>query len=154
MQAVKKCLSTSLLLACMVLASSASAQESRVAKQAMRCTAFFLVLSDSAMVQNFADAFIKELADKGVTISDADMQQRRELVLQELRNSYSSNQAAVVEEAVFCGAWSEGYRLQGDKPTYIPILPKIIPQTVRENYAGLASTAFTKWLSSKPAADK
>ena len=154
MQVVKKFLSTSLLLACTVLASSANAQESRIAKQAMRCTAFFLVLSDGPMVQNFTDAFVKELGEKGATISDADMQQQRELVLQELRNSYVSNQAAVVEEAVFCGAWSEGYRLQGDKPTYIPILPKIIPQTVRENYAGLASTAFAKWLSSKPAADK
>lgn len=142
----------SIALMSTAFSSSVNAQESRVASQAIRCTAFFQVLSDSAMVQNFADAFVKELGDKGVTISDADMQQRRELVLQELRNSYASNQAAVMEEAVFCGAWSEGYRLQGDKPAYIPILPKIIPQTVRETYAGLASAAFAKWLSSKPAA--
>lgn len=149
MQGMKKSHFTSLLLACMLLASSAHAQESRVASQAIRCSAFFLVLSDSAMVQNFADAFVKELGDKGVTISDADMRQRRELVLQELKNSYASNQAAVMEEAVFCGAWSEGYRLQGEKPAYIPILPKIIPQAVREMYAGLASSAFPKWHSTK-----
>lgn len=149
MQGIKKSHFTSLLLACTVLASSANAQESRVASQAIRCSAFFLVLSDSAMVQNFADAYVKELGDKGVTISDADLRQRRELVLQELRNSYASNQAAVTEEAVFCGAWSEGYRLQGEKPVYIPILPKIIPQTVRELYAGLARSAFPEWLASK-----
>lgn len=150
MLSVKKWRSTSLLLACIAFAFSASAQETRVAAQAIRCSAFFLVFSEGAMAQNFANAFVKEGSDTGVTISGADMQQRRELVVQELNNTYVSNQPALLEEAVLCGAWSEGFRLQGEEPAFIPILPKIIPQTVREKYAGLASSAFPKWLASKP----
>ena len=144
MLSAKKWLFKSLFLACVGLACSASAQESRVAAQAMRCSAFFLVFSESTMAQHFFDAFVKERSDKSAAMSDADLQQRRELILQELKKTYLSDQPAVLEEAVLCGAWSEGFRLQGDQPAFIPILPKIIPQTVREKYTDLASSAFLK----------
>ena len=151
---MKKWPSRFLLLAAVILASSVSAQEGRVERQAIRCSAFFQVLSDSAEARNFsnlfADAYIKERNDKSVVTTGAEMEQRREQVLQELQNTFESNQAALMEEAILCGAWAEGYRLQGENPTYIPIIPKIIPQQVRETYAALASAGFKKWLSSKP----
>ena len=135
------------------ITSTASAQEARVEKQAIRCSAFFQVLSDSAEARNFsnlfADAYIKERNDKSVATSGAEMEQRRGQILQELQNNFESNQAALMEEAILCGAWAEGYRLQGENPTYIPIIPKIIPQQVREIYAALAYAGFKKWLSSK-----
>lgn len=147
----------SLLLAVLsgvAITSPASAQEPKVERQAIRCSAFFQVLSDSAEARNFsnlfADAYMKERNDKSVATSGAEIELRREQVLQELNNTFESNQAALMEEAILCGAWAEGYRLQGESPTYIPIIPKIIPQQVRETYAALASAGFKKWLSSKP----
>lgn len=147
----------SLLLAVLngvVITSPAIAQEARVERQAIRCSAFFQVLSDNAEARNFsnlfAEAFVKERNDKSVATSGAEIAQRREQILQELKNSVESNLAALTEEAILCGAWAEGYRLQGENPTYIPIIPKIIPQKVRDTYAALASAAFKKWLSSKP----
>lgn len=147
--------SSGLLLAVLIaITPSAHAQESRLEKQAIRCSAFFLVLSDSAEARNFstlfADAYIKERNDKSIATTGAEIEQRREQVLQEIKMTTDSNQAALMEEAILCGAWAEGYRLQGDNPTYTPIIPKIIPQQVRENYAALASAAFKKWLSSSP----
>lgn len=147
--------SSGLLLAVLIaITPSAHAQESRVEKQAIRCSAFFLMLSDSAEARNFsnlfADAYIKERNDKSIATTGAEIEQRREQVLQEIKMTTDSNQAALMEEAILCGAWAEGYRLQGDSPTYTPIIPKIIPQQVRENYAALASAAFKKWLSSSP----
>ncbi len=147
----------SLLLAVLgsvAITSTASAQEGKVEKQAIRCAAFFQVLSESDEARNFsklfADAYIKERNDKSVATTGAEMEQRRGQVLQELQNNFESNQAALMEEAILCGAWAEGYRLQGENPTYIPIIPKIIPQQIRETYAALASAAFKKWLSLKP----
>jgi hypothetical protein len=143
----------SVMLLGLVLASSGYAQESRVEKQALRCSAFFIVLSASAdalnFAQNFADAYSKERSDQGAAVTGAEIQQRREQVLQELKQTYLSDQAGVLEEAVLCGAWAEGYRLQGDNPAYVPILPKIIPQQVRAFYAEWASVAFKKWLALK-----
>lgn len=136
------------VLSSVAITSTASAQEGRVEKQAIRCSAFFQVLTDSADARNFsnlfADAYIKERNDKSVATSSSEMEQRREQVLQELKNTLESNQAALMEEAILCGAWAEGYRLQGESPTYIPIIPKIIPQQVRETYAALANAAFKK----------
>ena len=149
----------SLLLAVLngvVITSPVSAQEARVERQAIRCSAFFQVLSDNAEARNFSnlfvEAFTKERNDKSVATSGAEVEQRREQVLQELKSTLESNQAALMEEAILCGAWAEAYRLQGESPTYIPIIPKIIPQQVRDTYAALASAAFKKWLSSQPAA--
>lgn len=140
---------TAMLLSGAVFAQPASAQESRVATQALRCSAYFVVFSGSADVQNFADYFVDAYRRENSAASSDDVRQRRELVLTELEKNSKTNAAAVLEEAVLCGAWAEGFRLQGDSPMFTPLIPKIIPQKVRDDYAALAAAAFEKWQAEK-----
>ncbi len=132
------------------------AQESKMESQAIRCSAFFMVFADAAdnsrvkslqqLAGNFADAYVKAHDEKNTHASDADMLTRRETVLKELEAAYRDNQPALLQEAVLCGAWGEGFLLQGENITYVPIIPKIIPQKVWEEYGALSSAAFEKWM--------
>ncbi len=132
------------------------AQESKIEFQAIRCSAFFLVFADGAdairgqslqqLAGNFAQAYVKAQEEKNGHASEADMLTRREAVLKEFDLAYRDNQPALLQEAVLCGAWGEGFLLQGENITYVPIIPKIIPQKVWEEYGSLSSAAFEKWM--------
>jgi hypothetical protein len=48
---------------------------------------------------------------------------------------------------VLCGAWAEGYRTQGENYSYVPIIPKLIPAAVRNEYEALAEASWKKWIA-------
>ena len=73
--------------------------------------------------------------------------ERRKLVLQEFKETYSSRPATLKEEVVLCGAWAEGYRIQGKNYSYVPIIPKLIPAAVRNEYEALAEESWRKWIA-------
>ena len=139
---------------------SASAQDSKIETQAIRCSALYFVIAGTAgsdktsekiiqdIALNFTKVYANEKNEKNTAVSSADIKIRRDLIVTEITENYVSRQDALQEEAVLCGAWFEGFRVQGENYAYIPIIPKIIPNKVREEYAALAAAGFKKWVSS------
>lgn len=138
--------------------SPALAQESRVETQAARCSAMFAMLSealadDAAQAKHFRhfmDVFnalyLKEKKDRTGSASAEEGTARRQALLGEFRASYQDRQALMNEELILCGAWAEGYRAQGDQYAYVPIIPKLIPQNVRDEYQAYAAKSWQKWM--------
>ncbi len=136
---------------------SASAQDSKIETQAIRCSALYFLIAGSLgsditsekIIQDIVLNFTKVYAnEKNTALSSADIKVRRDLIVTEITENYMSQQDALQEEAVLCGAWFEGFRVQGENYAYIPIIPKIIPNKVREEYAALAAAGFKNWFSS------
>ena len=143
-----------------ILVFSASAQDSKIEAQAIRCSTIYFAISGAAdidknsatifeaIASNFMQVYANEKNAKNTVVSLADIQARRDLIIKEFTENYVSRQDALQEEAVLCGAWFEGFRVQGENYAYVPIIPKIIPNKVREEYAALAATGFKNWVSS------
>jgi len=135
------------------------AQESRVEMQAGRCSAIFFMLSEThkdnaasaGVFQHFVSVFenlyVTEKKERVGNATRDDGIERRNLVLQEFKATYNSRPATLKEEVVLCGAWAEGYKIQGDNYTYVPIIPKLIPAAVRNEYEALAETSWKKWIA-------
>ena len=148
----------SLLTGLLLSAAAAEAQESRLEKQALRCSSLFIIFAEShaenvtlvKTFQNYAsiffDLYTKEQAERNGKLNQPEAQQKRRLILDEIQATYKSRQALLDEEAILCGAWAEGYRLQGENVTYVPIIPKLIPQIVRDEYEAIAKLAFSRWI--------
>ena len=142
----------------LALGQPACAQESRVETQSARCSAIFSMLSEAfrddarraPLFRHFTDVFndlhLKEKKDRTGDAPADDGRRRREALLQEFRQTYAQRQAAMTEEVVLCGAWAEGYRVQGEVYSYVPIIPKLIPSAVRDEYEALAIAGWRKWL--------
>ena len=138
--------------------TSAHAQESRIATQSVRCAAIFSVLAETAASEPkyqtryktaetiFSELFVKEYRDKKDSVTLDDALRRRDLVLREFKDTYANRRAYIIEETVLCGAWGEGFLVQGDTYSYVPVIPKVIPQTVRANYEARGSAAFADWV--------
>jgi hypothetical protein len=138
--------------------TSSHAQESRIATQSVRCAAIFSVLAETAAKEPkyqtryknaetiFSELFVKEYRDKkdGATLDEA--HRRRDLILKELRDTYANRRAYIIEETVLCGAWGEGFLVQGESYSYVPVIPKVIPQNVRADYEARGSAAFAGWV--------
>jgi hypothetical protein len=134
------------------------AQESRIATQSVRCAAVFSVLADTAASEPkyqarfksaemiFSELFVKEYSDKKDTVTLDEAHRRRDLVLKELRDTYANRRAYIIEETVLCGAWGEGFLIQGETYGYVPVIPKVIPQNIRADYEARGSTAFAAWV--------
>jgi hypothetical protein len=135
------------------------AQESRVEMQAGRCSAIFFMLSEThkdntasaGIFQHFGSVFenlyVTEKKERVGNATRDDGIERRNLVLQEFKATYNSRPATLKEEVVLCGAWAEGYKIQGDNYTYVPIIPKLIPAAVRNEYEALAEKGWKKWIA-------
>lgn len=155
----KNCRQLALLAVMTALAANALAQESRLELQAGRCSAIFSMLSDTHQsdemqanffrhfMEIFTDLYAKERKERTGNAEHKNGLQRRNEILQEFRDTYKDRQAAMKEEVVLCGAWAEGYRAQGDTYAYVPIIPKLIPQSVRDIYENLAAISWSKWLN-------
>ena len=158
MNLMTKFLSLSSLIILPCFCHQVIAQESRVEMQAGRCSAIFFMLSEThknneasaADFQHFVNVFenlyVTEKKERTGNASRDDGIERRKLVLQEFTATYSSRSATLKEEVVLCGAWAEGYKAQGDNYTYVPIIPKLIPATVRSDYEALAEAGWKKWI--------
>jgi len=138
--------------------TAACAQESRVEMQAGRCSAIFFMLSkthkeDSTwlpvfqeFVGVFENLYVNEKKERTGSATRDDGTDRRKLVLQEFKDTYTSRVASLKEEVVLCGAWAEGYRLQGKEYVYVPIIPKLIPAAVRATYEAFAESGWKRWM--------
>ncbi len=138
--------------------TSIHAQESRIATQSVRCAAIYSVLGETAANEPkyqtrfktaetiFSELFIKEYRDKKDSVTLDEAHRRRDLVLKEFKDTYTNRRAYIIEETVLCGAWGEGFLVQGDTYSYVPVIPKVIPQTIRADYEARGSTAFAGWV--------
>lgn len=152
-------LSLSALLALSCVCHQVVAQESKVEMQAGRCSAIFFMLRETHndneasatdfqhFVNVFENLYVTEKKERTGNATRDDGIERRKLVLQEFKETYNGRPATLKEEVVLCGAWAEGYRIQGKTYTYVPIIPKLIPSSVRSDYEALADTGWKKWMA-------
>jgi len=159
MNAMTKLLSLSSLITLFCVCHQVIAQESRVETQAGRCSAIFFMLSETHkdnepsavdfkhFVNVFENLYVTERKERVGNATRDDGIERRNLVLQEFKATYNGRPATLKEEVVLCGAWAEGYRMQGKTYTYVPIIPKLIPSSVRTDYEALADTGWKKWMA-------
>jgi hypothetical protein len=152
-------LSLSALIALSCICHQVVAQESRVEMQAGRCSAIFFMLSETHkdneasaadfqyFVTVFENLYVTERKERVGSATRDDGVERRKVVLQEFKETYNGRPATLKEEVVLCGAWAEGYRIQGKTYTYVPIIPKLIPSSVRTDYEALADTGWKKWMT-------
>ena len=154
-----KFLSLSSLITLFCIGTQVIAQESRFEMQAGRCSAIFFMLSETHndneasatdfqhFVNVFENLYVTEKKERTGNAARDDGIERRKLVLQEFKETYSSRPATLKEEVVLCGAWAEGYRIQGKNYSYVPIVPKLIPAAVRNEYEALAEESWRKWIA-------
>jgi hypothetical protein len=140
-----------------LLPHQAHAQESRIATQSGRCSAIFSVLADTAedpaqqqrfqrAAAIFIDLFVKESKSRQSDVTLDAANRRRDEVLKEFRDTHANRRSYLIEESVLCGAWGEGFLIQGENYGYVPVIPKVIPHKVRSEYETTAASAFTRWM--------
>ena len=132
------------------------ADESRIATQSLRCSAVFAVFleanaDDAALSARFGKAqrifdevYAGERRDKGVDAS-TEIAAKRSALLTEFRSSFREREAYLHEEGVLCGAWAEGFLAQGERWSFIPVIPKVIAQSARDEYSRIGPASFTRW---------
>ncbi len=135
--------------------SSASAKpDSKIEAQLLRCAAVYFIISGTAgsdknnekKFQAMASNFLRVYAgEKNNLLTVAEMKSRRDLIVRDAVENYSARRDGLHEEAVVCGAWYEAFQFQDENYAYIPVIPKVIPGKVRQDYAELAATAFKGW---------
>lgn len=143
-----------------IFLSPASALDTKIEEQALRCSAIYFAVSGATgsdknnekrfqdIALTFTRVYANEKNEKNIDMPPAEIQTRRDLFVKEMTDNYVSRQDALQEEAVLCGAWYEGFHAQGENYAYVPVIPKVIPGKVRQEYAELAAAAFKKWVSS------
>lgn len=139
--------------------SAVDAGESKVEIQAGRCSAIFFMLNEThkenatwqpvfqEFIGVFENLYVAEKKERTGQGTSEDGLQRRTAVLQEFKDTYYNRVAILKEEVVLCGAWAEGYRVQGKDYVYVPIIPKLIPAAVRTTYEAHAESGWKKWMS-------
>lgn len=130
--------------------------ESRLATQALHCSAIFTVFEqthadDAALAKRFkrgvdifTDLYVKERGgDAGAAKAAAE--QGRAALLQQFREKLAEREPYLREDGVVCGAWAEGFFAQGDDWSFVPVYPKVIGMGARQQYAPLAAESFERW---------
>ncbi len=157
MHGTKISLAITAVICAPLFVSHSHAQESRIATQSVRCAAIFTVLAETATEDPvrqkkflkaatiFSELFVNDHRDKTAQVTPEEAYRRRDLVLTEFRETYASRRTYLIEETVLCGAWGEGFLIQGESYGYVPVIPKVIPQNIRTNYEATASAAFARW---------
>ncbi|MFM7483342.1 MAG: hypothetical protein ACKO2S_03700 [Burkholderiaceae bacterium] len=139
------------------MTSSAHAgPESRLAQQALHCSAIFSVFAESLTddgkrlkefkrgIEIFTELYVKESeGDAAAAKRDAD--RRRGELLQQFQQQMSQREPYLREDGVVCGAWAEGFFAQGDDWRFVPVYPKVIAISSRQKYTPIGAEAFAKW---------
>ncbi len=143
-------------LALLLAAGPAMADESRIATQAIRCSAVFAVFIDanagdatlSAKFQKaqriFDEVYANERRNKSAE-AGPEIAGKRASLLKEFRDNFKEREPYLHEEGVLCGAWAEGFLAQGENWAFIPVIPKVIAQSAREEYTRIGPPSFTRW---------
>ncbi len=144
------------VLSLLLNAGSVMAEESRIATQALRCSAVFAVFVDanaddatlSAKFRKaqkiFDEVYAGERRDKSADASQ-EIATRRAALLKEFRDNFKEREPYLHEEGVLCGAWAEGFLSQGENWSFIPVIPKVIAQSARDEYSRIGPASFTRW---------
>lgn len=145
-------------LSLLLATGSALADESRIAAQALRCSAVFAVFTDangddaalSAKLRKtqriFDQVYASERRDKSVD-ANTEIPAKRSALLKEFRDTFKEREPYLHEEGVLCGAWAEGFLAQGENWSFIPVIPKVIAQSARDDYSRIGPPSFTRWYS-------
>lgn len=150
-------ISALLLAGCLMISLPGHAQESREEIKSARCSAIFTMLAEALpedarlpvfqrFIRVFDELYRQEKKQRTGTASAEDGESRRAFLLREFRATYASRQDAMKEEVVLCGAWADAYLAQGDNVTHVPVIPKLIPASVRQEYEALAVEGWRRWL--------
>ncbi len=142
---------------CLLTGVAGYSQESKEEIKSARCSAIFTMLEEAfpddartpvfrRFIGVFNDLYLQEKKERTGSASAEDGEARRLDLLREFRETYAARQAALKEEVVLCGAWADGYLVQGDNVTHVPVIPKLIPASVRQEYEVLAVAAWARWL--------
>ncbi len=135
---------------------SAAAEDTKMAKQALHCSAIFTVFAealtdDAAQAQQFAKGvdiftglYAKERGGDAAQMRQEAATQRAAL-LQQFREQMKDREPYLREDGVVCGAWAEGFFAQGDDYSFVPVYPKVIGMGARQKYTKIAADAFTRW---------
>lgn len=142
------------LLAAMLV--PAAAQESRLAGQALHCSAILAVFAQThagepklaarfnKAVGIFDEVYAKERGgDAASAMREAGT--RRADLLAEFRAKLAEREPYLREDGVVCGAWAEGFLGQGEHWSYVPVYPKVIGAGIRADYEKLAAESFARW---------
>lgn len=138
------------------LLAPAGAQESRLAGQALHCSAILAVLAEThaddptlsakygKAVGIFSEVYAKERGgDAAAALREAET--RRAALLSEFRARLDEREPYLREDGVVCGAWAEGFLGQGAQWSYVPVYPKVIGAGIRAEYEKRAAEAFGRW---------
>lgn len=144
-----------LALACLQPALAAP-PESRLATQALHCSAILAVFAEThaddptlaakfgKAVGIFGEVYAKERGgDAAAALREAET--RRADLLSEFRAKLAEREPYLREDGVVCGAWAEGFLGQGDNWSYVPVYPKVIGAGIRAEYEKLAAESFGRW---------
>ena len=58
---------------------------------------------------------------------------------------FGMDEQRIPGDGVVCGAWAEGFLSQGENWAFIPVIPKVIAQSAREEYTRVGPASFTRW---------
>lgn len=145
-----------LALSCLLPALPSAAQESRLATQALHCSAILAVFTEThaddpklaakfgKAVGIFSEVFAQERGgDAAAALREAGT--RRAALLAEFRAKLAEREPYLREDGVVCGAWTEGFLGQGENWSYVPVYPKVIGASIRAEYEKLAAESFGRW---------
>ena len=130
--------------------------ESRLAQQALHCSAIFSVFAESLAddgkrvkefkrgVEIFTELYVKE-SEGDPAAAKRDVEQRRTALLSQFQQQMGQREPYLREDGVVCGAWAEAFFVQGESWTFVPVYPKVISISARQKYTPLGAEAFPRW---------
>ena len=139
-----------------ITSTAHAASDSRLAQQALHCSAIFSVFAESLTndskrlkefkrgVEIFTELYVKE-SEGDPAVAKRDAEQRRGELLRQFREQLSQREPYLREDGVVCGAWAEGFFAQGDDWRFVPVYPKVISISARQKYTPLSADAFARW---------
>jgi hypothetical protein len=139
-----------------LLSPTHAAAESRLAQQALHCSAIFSVFAESLAgdskrvkefkrgVEIFTELYVKE-SEGDPAVAKRDAEHRRVALLTEFQQQMAQREPYLREDGVVCGAWAEAFFAQGESWTFVPVYPKVISISARQKYTPLGAEAFPRW---------
>ena len=139
-----------------LLSPTHATAESRLAQQALHCSAIFSVFAESLAddgkrvkefkrgVEIFTELYVKE-SEGDPAAAKRDVEQRRTALLSQFQQQMGQREPYLREDGVVCGAWAEAFFAQGERWTFVPVYPKVISISARQKYTPLGAEAFPRW---------
>ncbi|PUE08730.1 hypothetical protein B9Z51_07225 [Limnohabitans sp. T6-5] len=135
-------------------ASGPATAQTRLAEQAMNCSAVLSIFSQAyanepalgakfaKAVDIFTEVYLKESAPH-TDVQEAT--KRRTAAVQDFRQTWTTRAPYFIENAVICGAWAEGFLGQGERYQFVPVYPKVVAPHIRSQYQAHADEVLKRW---------